>query len=74
LSRVLAGISQVREPRPAALGITRSLYSADVTLGTRTVRKLRHEPRVEIETTPRVGIRHCADWPLRFVAERLWGA
>jgi len=41
----------------AALGITRSLYGADVTHGLLTVRKLRHEPRVEIETTPRIGIR-----------------
>jgi len=23
--------------------------------------------RVEIEVTPRVGIRQCADWPLRFL-------
>jgi len=26
------------------------------------------EPRhVEIDVTPRIGIRECADWPLRFV-------
>jgi DNA-3-methyladenine glycosylase len=80
----LAGIAQMRERRPAArkmgdltggpgkltaaLGITRSLYGADVTRGPLTVRELRDEPSIEIETTPRIGIRHCADWPLRFVA------
>ncbi|HEU0122302.1 MAG TPA: DNA-3-methyladenine glycosylase [Bryobacteraceae bacterium] len=25
----------------------------------------------EIQVTPRIGIRHCADWPLRFVAAHL---
>ena len=25
----------------------------------------------EILVTPRIGIRHCADWPLRFVAPSL---
>ena len=78
----LAGIGVMRERRPAArrigdltdgpgkltaaLGITRSLYGADVTRGPLTVRELRDEPRLEVKTTPRVGIRHCADWPLRF--------
>ncbi len=82
----LAGIGLMRKRRPAAhriadltdgpgkltaaLGITRSLYGADVTRGPLTVRGLRHEPSIEIETTPRIGIRHCADWPLRFVAKR----
>ncbi len=86
----LAGIGLMRERRPAArtigdltsgpgkltaaLGITRSLYGADVTRGPLTVRELRHEPSIEIEATPRVGIRHCADWPLRFVVTRLGGA
>jgi DNA-3-methyladenine glycosylase len=78
----LAGIGLMRERRPAArtltdltngpgkltaaLGITRSLYGADVTRGPLTVREMRHEPSIEIETTPRIGIRHCADWPLRY--------
>ena len=84
----LAGIGVMRERRPAArrigdltdgpgkltaaLGITRSLYGADVTRGPLTVRQLRHEPRIEIETTPRIGIRHCADWPLRFAIAEEW--
>lgn len=78
----LAGIAHMRKRRPAArtiggltdgpgkltaaLGITRSLYGADVTRGPLTVRELRHEPSIEIEITPRIGIRHCADWLLRF--------
>jgi len=40
--------------------------------GPLTVRQLRHEPRIEIETTPRIGIRHCADWPLRFAIAEEW--
>jgi 3-methyladenine DNA glycosylase Mpg len=31
------------------------------------VRRLPDEPPFEIAVTPRTGIRHCADWPLRFV-------
>jgi DNA-3-methyladenine glycosylase len=55
----------------AALGITRRLYGADVTRGALTVRGLLREPPLEIETTPRIGIRECADWPLRFVVKKL---
>ena len=51
----------------AALGVTRRLYGADVTRGRLTVRELPQEPPVEIRTTPRIGIRECVDWPLRFV-------
>ena len=50
-----------------ALGITRRHYGADVTRGPLTVRRLRNEPPFEILATPRIGIRHCADWPVRFV-------
>lgn len=83
----LAGIALMKERRPAAravqdltsgpgkltaaLGITRSLYGADVTRGPLTVRGLLREPPLEIETTPRIGITHCADWPLRFVVKKL---
>ena len=80
----LAGIAAMARRRPAAraledltsgpgkltlaLGITRRLYGADVTLpGPFTVRRWRREPAFEIVTTARVGIRHCADWPLRFL-------
>ncbi|HUE00338.1 MAG TPA: DNA-3-methyladenine glycosylase [Bryobacteraceae bacterium] len=50
-----------------ALGITRALNGADVTRGPLTVRAPTHGEAFEIEVTPRIGIRHCADWPLRFV-------
>lgn len=49
-----------------AMGITRAHNGCDVTCGPITV----HEPRsgfsLDIATSARVGIRHCADWPLRF--------
>jgi DNA-3-methyladenine glycosylase len=83
----LAGIGRMRQRRPAArrvedltsgpgklaaaLGITRSLYGADLTRGALTVRGLRQEPPMDIEVTPRIGIRECADWPLRFVEKKL---
>lgn len=79
----LAGVALMRRRRPrahsirdlasgpgkltAALGITRKLYGADVTRGALTVRKPDADERFDILTTPRVGITHCADWPLRFV-------
>lgn len=50
-----------------AMGITRALNGADVTRGPLTVRALREEKPFEIVATPRIGIRHARDWPLRFV-------
>jgi DNA-3-methyladenine glycosylase len=50
-----------------AMAITRALNGADVTRGELVVREQLKPERVEIEVTPRVGIRHCVDWPLRFV-------
>jgi DNA-3-methyladenine glycosylase len=79
----LAGIDAMRRRRPAArriedlasgpgkltqaMDITRRHYGADVTQGSLTVRAFKAEPPVEIVTTPRIGITHCADWPLRFL-------
>jgi DNA-3-methyladenine glycosylase len=79
----LAGIARMKQRRPAArdltdlasgpgkltqaMDITRRHYGADVTRGPLTVRALDVEPPFEIAATPRIGIRHCADWPLRFV-------
>jgi DNA-3-methyladenine glycosylase len=79
----VAGIEIMQRRRPAAhtlrdltsgpgrltlaLGITRAQNGADVTRGPLTVRTARRDDPFEIETTPRIGIRHCADWPLRFV-------
>lgn len=81
----LAGIEIMQRRRPAArsihelasgpgkltlaMGITRIQNGADVTRGALVVRKLRRELPFTIRVTPRVGIRHCADWPLRFLVE-----
>jgi len=50
-----------------AMGITRKLNGADLVEGPLQVRRLINDAPFEIEVTPRIGIRHCADWPLRFV-------
>jgi DNA-3-methyladenine glycosylase len=50
-----------------AFAITRAQNGVDVTHGPLVVRRWAREPDFEIAVTPRVGIRHCADWPLRFV-------
>jgi DNA-3-methyladenine glycosylase len=79
----LAGIATMRRRRPAAsriedlasgpgklslaMGITRKLNGADLIEGPLQVRRPLDETPFEIEVTPRIGIRHCADWPLRFV-------
>jgi 3-methyladenine DNA glycosylase Mpg len=49
------------------LGITRKQNGADLISGALHVRQQRAEPHLTVETTPRIGITHCADWPLRFV-------
>jgi DNA-3-methyladenine glycosylase len=50
-----------------AMGITRAQNGADVTRGRLTVRTPIVQGAFEIEVTPRIGIRHCADWPLRYI-------
>jgi len=79
----VGGISLMKRRRPSAkgiedlangpgkltlaMGITRRLNGADLTNSAIEVRGLSDEPEVEVEVTPRIGIRHCADWPLRFL-------
>jgi DNA-3-methyladenine glycosylase len=79
----LGGIDLMRQRRPAArrledlasgpgkltlaLGITRAQNGADVTRGALVVREPAEPRRLTISITPRIGIRECADWPLRFV-------
>jgi len=79
----LAGIPMMRRRRPAAKGIedlangpgkltqamaiTRKLNGADLTRGAFHLREPRRKEQFEIQVTPRIGITHCADWPLRFV-------
>ncbi len=50
-----------------AFGVTRAQNGVDVTHGPLVVRRWDKEPKFEIQVTPRIGIRHCAEWPLRFV-------
>ena len=79
----VTGIAIMRRRRPAAkrvedlasgpgkltlaLGITRKQNGSDLVAGPLRVRSLNHEPAGEVEVTPRIGITHCAEWPLRFV-------
>jgi DNA-3-methyladenine glycosylase len=79
----VAGIDLMRRRRPGArrledlasgpgkltlaMAITRAHNGADVTRGGLVVRRPVEEHPFEIGVTPRVGIRQCADWPLRFV-------
>lgn len=78
----VAGVDLMRRRRPSArrledlasgpgkltlaMGITRALNGADVTRGALVVRRPAQERAFEIDVTPRIGIRQCADWPLRF--------
>jgi DNA-3-methyladenine glycosylase len=50
-----------------AMSITRAHNGADLTRGPLVVRAPAEPHRVEIAVTPRIGIRECADWPLRFL-------
>jgi len=78
----VSGIARMRSRRPAArrdedlangpgkltlaMGITRRHNGADVTSGILTVHAPVSEEPFEIGVSPRIGITHCADWPLRF--------
>ena len=80
----LEGIPRMRRRRPGArgiedlangpgkltlaLGITRRHNGLDLTKGALTI----HAPAPEVfnvSVSPRIGIKHCADWPLRFFIE-----
>jgi len=80
----VAGIPEMQKRRPAskkpqdlasgpgkltlAMGITRAHNGVDVTRGSLVVRRPAVARAIDIDVTPRIGIRECADWPLRFVA------
>jgi len=49
-----------------ALGITRRENGADFTHGPLTIHPAASPEKIEIGVSPRIGIKHCADWPLRF--------
>lgn len=79
----LCGLPIMRRRRPAArriedlcsgpgkltraLAITRKQNGADLTRSDLQVRQLRREPAIDVRVTTRIGITHCADWPLRFL-------
>jgi len=79
----LAGVATMRRRRPAArriedlcsgpgkltqaMAITRKQNGADLTASALQVRQYAGEAPPEVSVTPRIGIRHCADWPLRFL-------
>lgn len=50
-----------------AMGITRAHNGVDVTRGSLVVRAPAHSTALEVQVTPRIGIRECADLPLRFL-------
>ena len=50
-----------------AMDINRAHNGADLTRGPLVVRAPAEARRLEIAVTPRIGIRECADWPLRFL-------
>ena len=49
-----------------ALAITRQQYGQRLDRGELTIRRFRKTPVFSVEVTPRVGIKECVDWPLRF--------
>ena len=79
------GIARMRRRRPGArgiedlangpgkltlaLGISRRLNGADFTSGLLTIHRPRQREKFQIGVSPRIGIKHCADWPLRFFIE-----
>lgn len=50
-----------------ALAITRAQYGHRLDRPPLQIRQWRRRPEFEIETTTRIGITQCADWPLRFL-------
>ncbi len=50
-----------------ALRITRAQYGERVDRGDLRIRTWRDKPDFSIAITPRVGIKECVDWPLRFL-------
>lgn len=50
-----------------ALAITRKQYGQRLDKGELTIRRWRKKPEFDVAVTPRIGIKQCADWPLRFI-------
>jgi DNA-3-methyladenine glycosylase len=49
------------------MAITRAQNAVDVTRGTLVVREPAELHEADIAVTPRIGITHCAELPLRFL-------
>jgi DNA-3-methyladenine glycosylase len=49
-----------------AMGITRRHNGADLRKGSLTIHQPSRREEIHIAVSPRIGIRHCTDWPLRF--------
>jgi DNA-3-methyladenine glycosylase len=62
----LAGLANGPGKLTQALAITREDYGKRLDKGDLTIRTWREPPAFEIAVTPRIGIKECADWPLRF--------
>jgi DNA-3-methyladenine glycosylase len=78
----LEGIPRMRRRRPGArgiedlangpgkltlaLGISRRHNAADLTKGSLTIHAPAITEPLHVGVSPRIGIKHCADWPLRF--------
>ena len=78
----VGGLAIMRQRRPAArkpedlasgpgkltlaLGITRAQNGVDVTRGSLVARAPSEPRKIDILTSPRIGITKCVDWPLRF--------
>ncbi len=81
----LEGIPRMRRRRPRArgiedlangpgkltlaLGISLRHNGTDLTSGPLTIRPPEQPEEIQIGVSPHVGIKHCADWPLRFFVE-----
>lgn len=67
LIRSVEGIGDGPGKLTRALGINKEQNGCDLTQGPLTIHNGR--PPLQIVTTPRIGIRKCADLPLRFLAK-----
>jgi DNA-3-methyladenine glycosylase len=50
-----------------AMAITRAHHGRDLTSGDLTIQAVQPPQLLDIAITPRIGIRHNTDWPLRFL-------
>jgi DNA-3-methyladenine glycosylase len=70
----LAGLGAVACNGPGkltrAMGITRAHYGVDLCSGPLQLRRWKQPLRFAIERTPRIGIRHNAEWLMRFTIAR----